>query len=115
MFVASRKEMEETTALAHELATASKKGIPLTKLSSRLILSIDRIEWLLRRHPEYFLKVGTRPSYRLNQFSKFNGSVEDVLIDIERSYERTKYLQATGILGAVVGSLAAVTALIMSS
>jgi len=115
MYLASRREVEEAVALVRELAPADRDGIGLTALASRLKVPTDRIELLIKRHPEYFVRVGTESRYRLNQFGKLKGSAGQILADIERSYERSRHLQVTSIMLTVVATLVGATSFLLSN
>ena len=105
MPIANRRDRDEATQLVRALADAPRQGIPMVRLSAKLNLSSDRIESLVRRNPKYFLRVGDRPSYRINPFSEFNGSVNDVLVDIEHSFKKNSNAQMIGAIGVLVCAL----------
>lgn len=115
MSLANRRQVDDTGALVRELAPADKSGIGLTVLASRLNVPTDRIEALVRRHPDYFVRVGNESRYRLNQFGTLKGSAEQILVDIERSYDRSKHLQVMSVILAVVATLVGVTSFLLSN
>lgn len=115
MSPANRIEADEMVTLVRELAPADKSGIPDTVLASRLNVPIDRVRSLVSRHPKYFVRVGDVPRYRLNQFDTSKGVAERILVDIERTYDRSKRLQITTVALAVIVSIIAVTALLISN
>jgi len=44
----------------------------------------------LRRHADYFVRVGDARKFALNRFGKFEGSAERIIIDVEQSYKQSK-------------------------
>lgn len=115
MRLTNRSERDEAAVLVRELALGDKGGIGLTALATRVNLPTDRVEKLLRRYPDYFVKVGHESGFRLNPFGKFKGSTEQILVDIEPSYNRHKHLQATSAALAVVATLVGVISFLASS
>lgn len=113
MSLVNRKEVDKVVALVRELTPAGNSGVRDTVLASRLNVPIDRIKSLVRRYPEYFVRVGDEPKYRLNQFGNLKGEVEQIMVDIERSSERNKHIQITSVAGAVVAILIAVSSLLV--
>src|SRR5690606_29272364 len=109
-----RNERDEAAVLVRELALGDRGGIELTALAARVNLPTARVEKLLRRYPDYFVKVGHKSRFRLNPFGKFKGSTEQILVDIERSYNRRKHLQATSAVLAVVATLIGLISLLAS-
>ena len=111
MPLTNHSEREDAAVLVRELALGDKGGIGLTALATRVNLTTDRVEKLLGRYPHYFVKVGNESRFRLNPFGKFKGSTEQILVDIERSYNRHKHLQVA--IAAVVATLIGVTSLLL--
>ena len=110
MYVSGRKEADETVALVSLLSDAGRAGIDKSVLSTRLHLSADRLETLLKRHSEYFVQVGSSSSFALNRFGKFGGSADLIVSDIERSCKAalSSRYALVAVLAAVLASLAAI-------
>jgi len=105
MLVTSRKEADELTALAHALAPSARSGITVPELVAAVPIRKTRAERLLRRYCEYFVNVGGTPKYALNRFSRFEGSEERIIADVERCYRHYKMWMISGTVLALLASL----------
>ncbi len=83
MPIADRKEADDVLALVRVVAPSKRSGIGLSTLISRVSIDSTRVESLLQRHTEYFVRIGSEQKYALNRFGKFEGSVE-------QSYKQSK-------------------------
>jgi hypothetical protein len=90
MPITNRKEADDVLALVHAVAPSGRSGIELDTLAPRVPIASNRVEKLLRRHADYFVRVGDTRKITLNRFSKFNGSVERIIADVEQKYKRSK-------------------------
>ena len=86
MQIADRKEADDVIALVHAIEPSGRSGIELPKLVARTGMPPKRVERLLNRHSDYFVRIADEPRYTLNRFRKFRGSPEQVIADVERSY-----------------------------
>ena len=91
MPVKNRKEADDVLALVHAIAPSGRSGIELDTLAPRVPIASNRVEKLLRRHADYFVRVGDTRKITLNRFGKFNGSVERIIADVEQKYKRSKW------------------------
>lgn len=111
MQIADRKEADDVIALVHAIEPSGRAGIELPTLTARTGIPPKRVERLLKRHSEYFVRIADEPKYTLNRFRDFRGSAELVIADVERSYRRmTRRQLVTSVLLAlsmllVLGSL----------
>lgn len=90
MPIADRKEADDVLALVHAVAPSGRSGIELDTLAPRVSIASNRVEKLLRRHADYFVRVGDARKFALNRFSEFNGSAERIIADVEQSYKRSE-------------------------
>jgi hypothetical protein len=90
MVIADRKEADDVLTLVHAVAPSGRSGIELETLAPRVSIAPKRIKKLFRRHTDYFAKVGSAQKITLNRFSKFNGSAERIIADVEQSYKRSE-------------------------
>jgi hypothetical protein len=90
MPITNRKEADDVLALVHAVAPSGRSGIELDTLAPRVPIASNRVEKLLRRHADYFVRVGDTRKITLNRFGKFNGSVERIIADVEQKYKRSK-------------------------
>lgn len=98
MQIADRKEADDVIALVRAIEPTGRVGIELPLLTARTRIPPKRIERLLRRHSDYFVRIADEPRYTLNRFSQFRGSPELVIVDVERSYRRFARLQLVGLV-----------------
>ncbi len=90
MPIANRKEADDVLALVRVVAPSKRLGIGLSTLISRVSIDSTRVESLLQRHTEYFVRIGSEQKYALNRFGKFEGSAERIIVDVEQSYKQSK-------------------------
>ena len=90
MPIADRKEADDVLALVHAVAPSGRSGIELDTLAPRISIASNRVEKLLRRHADYFVRVGDARKFALNRFGKFEGSAERIIVDVEQSYKQSK-------------------------
>ena len=90
MPIADRKEADDVLALVHAVAPSGRSGIELDTLAPRVSIASNRVEKLLRRHADYFVRVGDARKFALNRFGKFEGSAERIIVDVEQSYKQSK-------------------------
>jgi len=69
---------------------SGRSGVELDTLAPRVSIASNRVEKLLRRHADYFVRVGDARKFALNRFGKFEGSAERIIIDVEQSYKQSK-------------------------
>ncbi len=111
MPIAGRKEADNLLALVHAIAPSGRSGIELDTLAPRVSIASNRVEKLLRRHADYFVRVGDARKIALNRFGEFNGSAERIIADVEQSYKRReRHRIAILVLVILVGVLSGVTA-----
>jgi len=111
MPVKNRKEADDVLALVHAIAPSGRSGIELDTLTPRVSIASNRVEKLLRRHADYFVKVGDARKIALNRFGEFNGSAERIIADVEQSYKRSeRHRIAILVLAILVGVLSGATA-----
>ncbi len=91
MPITNRKEADHVLALLHAVAPSGRSGIELDTLAPRVPIASNRVEKLLRKHADYFVRVGDTRKFALNRFGKFNGSAERIIADVEQKYERSKW------------------------
>jgi hypothetical protein len=89
MPITNRKEADDVLALVHAVAPSGRSGIELDTLAPRVQIASNRVEKLLRRHADYFVRVGDSRKIALNRFGEFNGSAERITADVEQSYKRS--------------------------
>jgi len=102
MPIANRKEADDVLALVRVVAPSERMGIGLSTLYSRVSIDSTRVESLLQRHTEYFVRIGSEQKYALNRFGKFEGSAERIILDIEQSYKQSRHSIAILILLSAV-------------
>ena len=90
MPIAGRKEADNVLALVHAVAPSGRSGIELDTLAPRVSIASNRVEKLLRKHADYFVRVGDPRKFALNRFGEFNGSAERIIADVEQSYKRSE-------------------------
>ena len=90
MPITNRKEADDVLALVHAVAPSGRSGIELDTLAPRVSIASNRVEKLLRRHADYFVRVGDARKIALNRFGEFNGSAERIIADVEQSYKRSE-------------------------
>ena len=90
MPIVYRKEADDVLALVRAVAPSGRLGVELDTLAPRVSIASNRVEKLLRRHADYFVRVGDARKFALNRFGKFEGSAERIIVDVERSYKQTK-------------------------
>ena len=90
MPIADRKEADDVLALVHAVAPSGRLGVELDTLAPRVSIASNRVEKLLRRHADYFVRVGDTRKFALNRFGKFEGSAERIIVDVEQSYKQSK-------------------------
>ena len=90
MPIANRKEADDVLALVRVVAPSERVGIGLSTLISRVSIDSTRVESLMQKHTEYFVRIGSEQQYALNRFGKFEGSAERIIVDVERSYKLSK-------------------------
>ena len=90
MPIADRKEADDVLALVRVVAPSERTGIGLSTLFSRVSIDSTRVESLMQKHTEYFVRIGSEQKYALNRFGKFEGSAERIIVDVEQSYEQSK-------------------------
>ncbi len=112
MPIADRKEADDLLALVRVVAPSERTGIGLSTLFSRVSIDSTRVESLMQRHTEYFVRIGSEQKYALNRFGKFEGSVERIIADVERSYERGQRLMVTSLILSFVVALIGITTLL---
>ena len=84
----------------------------ISSLHLRISLARTRVEKLLQKHTDYFVRVGGAPKFALNRFDKFNGSSERIIADVERSCKRAERSRTTVLILSAVGALLGVVAMI---
>ena len=90
MPIANRKEADGVLALVRVVAPSERTGIGLSTLISRVSIDSTRVESLMQKHTEYFVRIGSEQKYALNRFGKFEGSAERIIVDVEQSYKQSK-------------------------
>lgn len=90
MLITNRKEADDVLALVHAVAPSGRSGIEPGTLAHRVFIESNRVEKLLRRHADYFVRVGDARKFALNRFGEFNGSVKRIIADVEQSYKRSE-------------------------
>ncbi len=88
MQIADRKEADDVIALVHAIEPSGRVGIELPILITRTGIPPKRVERLLKRHSDYFVRVADEPKFTLNRFRESRGSPELIIADVERSYVR---------------------------
>ena len=88
MQIADRKEADDVIALVRAIEPSGRAGIELPLLIARTGIPPKRVERLIKRHSDYFVRIADEPKYALNRFREFRGSPELVIADVERSYRR---------------------------
>ena len=56
MPIAGRKEADDVLALVHAVAPSGRSGIELDTLAPRVSIASNRVEKLLQRHADYFVR-----------------------------------------------------------
>ena len=90
MPIVNRKEADDVLALVRAVAPSGRLGVELDTLAPRVSIASNRVEKLLRRHADYFVRVGDTRKFALNRFGKFEGSAERIIVDVEQSYKQSK-------------------------
>jgi len=90
MPIVYRKEADDVLALVRAVAPSGRLGVELDTLAPRVSIASNRVEKLLRRHADYFVRVGDTRKFALNRFGKFEGSAERIIVDVEQSYKQSK-------------------------
>ena len=90
MPIVYRKEADDVLALVRAVAPSGRLGVELDILAPRVSIASNRVEKLLRKHADYFVRVGDARKFALNRFGKFEGSAERIIVDVEQSYKRSK-------------------------
>ncbi len=90
MPIANRKEADDVLALVRAVVPSGRSGVELDTLAPRVSIASNRVEKLLRKHADYFVRVGDTRKFALNRFGEFNGSAERIIADVEQSYKRSK-------------------------
>ncbi len=112
MPIANRKEADDVLALVRAVAPAGRTGIGLLTLAPRVRIALTRVESLLHRYTDYFVRLGGEQKYALNPFGKFEGSAERIIVDVEQSYERSQRLMVASLILSLVTALIGITALV---
>jgi hypothetical protein len=86
--VADRKEADDVIALVRAIEPSGRAGIELPLLIARTGIPPKRVERLLKRHSDYFVRIADEPKYTLNRFREFRGSPELIIADVESSHRR---------------------------
>ncbi len=113
MQVADRKEADDVIALVRAIEPVGRAGIELSILTARTRIPPKRVEHLLNRHSDYFVRIADKPKYALNRFREFRGSPELVIADVERSYRRMTRRQLVTSVLLVLSMLLALGSLIL--
>jgi len=109
MWIADRKKGDDVLALIDAVALSGRSGIELATLLSRVSLRSIRVEKLLRKHTDYFIRVGSVDKFTINRFGKLRGSVEHIVADVEQSCKQNeKRRNMSFILTTLVGLLLSV-------
>jgi len=90
MPIVNRKEADDVLALVRAVVPSGRSGVELDTLAPRVSIASNRVEKLLRRHADYFVRVGDARKFALNRFGKFEGSAERIIVDVEQSYKQSK-------------------------
>ncbi len=90
MPIVNRKEADDVLALVRAVVPSGRSGVELDTLASRVSIASNRVEKLLRKHADYFVRVGDARKFALNRFGKFEGSAERIIVDVEQSYKQSK-------------------------
>ncbi len=90
MPIANRKEADDVLALVRAVVPSGRSGVELDTLAPRVSIASNRVEKLLRKHADYFVRVGDARKFALNRFGKFEGSAERIIVDVEQSYKQSK-------------------------
>lgn len=98
MQIADRKEADDVIALVNAIQPSGRSGIELPKLVAGTGIPPKRVERLLKRHSDYFVRIADEPKYTLNRFRKFRGSPELVIADVESSYRRMTRRQVVALV-----------------
>ena len=110
MPIADRKEADDVLALVHAVAPSGRSGIELDTLAPRVSIASNRVEKLLRRHADYFVRVGDARKIALNRFGEFKGSAERIIADVEQSYKRSERGRIVILVLVILVILSGVTA-----
>ena len=89
MTIANRKEADDVIALVRTIEPLGRSGIEFSVLVLRVAIAPTRVERLLQKHTDYFVRVGGGQKFALNRFGQFDGSAERISADVERSYKQT--------------------------
>ena len=90
MRIVNRKEADDVLALVRAVVPSGRSGVELDTLAHGVSMASNRVEKLLRRHADYFVRVGDARKFALNRFGKFEGSAERIIVDVEQSYKKSK-------------------------
>lgn len=116
MPIADRKEADEVLALVRAIAPSGRAGIELATLVSRVRITPKRVEKLMQKHADYFVRVGGQQKFTLNRFGKYDGSAERIIADVQETYERHKKTRITIlVLFAMIGAIASTVAAVSSN
>jgi hypothetical protein len=77
-------EVEQARVIFSAMTEINKKGIGIISLSVKTGISQSTLRQYLTEHKDYFVKVGNNSTYTINRFSEYRGSVEAMLIDLEK-------------------------------
>jgi len=115
MPIADREEADDVLALVRVVAPSGISGIRLETLVPRVSIASNRVEKLLRRHTDYFVRVGGAQKFALNRFGKFEGSAERIVADVEQSYEQSARQRITNFILCSVAALLGIIGLVSLS
>ena len=106
MPIADRKEADEVLALVRAIAPSGRAGTELATLVARVRITPTRAEKLMHKHADYFVRVGGEEKFTLNRFSRFDGSAERIIDDVQETYERHQKNRITIlVLLAIMGAI----------
>lgn len=77
-------EIEEARVIFNSISRCDKQGIGVITLSNETGIPQSTLRKYLLNHIAFFAKVGNSAKYTINRFSKYKGSVESMLIDLEK-------------------------------
>ena len=112
MPIADRREADDVLALVHAVAPSGRSGIDFETLVPRVSIASSRVEKLLQRHTEYFVRVGGAQKFALNRFGKFEASAERIIADVEKSYEQSERHRITNLILSAVAVLLGIIGLV---
>ena len=88
MIIANRREADDLLKIVEAIVPSGRSGIEPPVLALRASLSPTRVERLLKKHTDYFVRVGSADKFVLNRFGGFEGSATRISDHIEKSYAR---------------------------